>query len=132
MESEAENREVERKYNVNKSTNVKSTRNHNLPAINKRIEKVINKSRGCKEHHKDCQHMKSTSCDELHFTSVEYLGNKEEVDMTETFIEHETAIELEILPCEKLFEKPFNSRLISNPVVYDSLKDYRLCGMPLC
>lgn len=37
--------------------------------------------------------MKSTSCDELHFTSVEHIGNKEEeLDATETFIEHETAI----------------------------------------
>ena len=76
--------------------------------------------------------MKSTSCDELHFSSVEHLNKEEEMDATETFIEHETAIELEIFPCEKLFEKPFNSRLLSNPVVYDSLKDYRLCGMPFC
>jgi hypothetical protein len=41
-------------------------------------------------------------------------------------------MELTIIPCERLFEKPFNSRLLPLPVVYDSLYDNRLCGALFC
>jgi hypothetical protein len=41
-------------------------------------------------------------------------------------------MELTIIPCEQLFGKPYNSRLLANPVVYDSLYDYRICGANFC
>lgn len=41
-------------------------------------------------------------------------------------------MELRVIPCERLFEKPFNSRMLNNPIVYDSLADNRLCGMHFC
>jgi len=37
-------------------------------------------------------------------------------------------MELAIIPCEQPFGKPYNSRLLANPIVYDSLYDNRLCG----
>lgn len=38
-------------------------------------------------------------------------------------------MEVRVIPCERLFEKPFNSRMLNNPIVYDSLTDNRLCGV---
>ena len=68
FQSQAESSFDQNNFNANKSKKPTLNPKGKLNSVNKRINDVINKTRAYKEY---CDHLKSTSCDELQTSAVQ-------------------------------------------------------------